>query len=206
VNASNVTTIRFVFGFRMANATTATTVINNREIYNGVAIIGRQENDSGPDWALVRINRRVTNHRILPVRRSGRIGNGQGVYVIGHPVGLPTKFANGAFVRNNQPNAYNQPNSYFVANLDTYGGNSGSPVFNSDTHIVEGVLVRGETDFVFQGSCRISLVCPDTGCQGEDCTRTTEFSRLLPGNGPYNPYGFTNDLSDDNFSIGIDLI
>jgi hypothetical protein len=174
VNAGNVTNIRFVFGFRMRNATTAETVINNAEIYRGVAIIGRQEVGNGADWALVRIDRPVTNHRIVRIRRAGRIGDTQTVHVIGHPSGLPTKFAGGAAVRNNQPN------EFFVANLDTYGGNSGSPVFNSDTHEVEGILVRGETDFVQQGNCNVSLVCPTTGCRGEDCTRTTEFAQLLP--------------------------
>jgi hypothetical protein len=81
---------------------------------------------------------------------------------------LPTKFADGAAVRNNQPDAF------FVANLDTYGGNSGSPVFNSDTHEVEGILVRGDADFVQHGNCQVSLVCPTTGCRGEDCTRIAE--------------------------------
>ena len=180
VNAGNVTNVRFVFGFRMRNATTAETVINNGEIYHGVAIIGRQEVGNGPDWALVRIDRPVTNHRIVRIRRTGRIGDTQAVHVIGHPSGLPTKFAGGAAVRNNQPNAF------FVANLDTYGGNSGSPVFNSDTHEVEGILVRGETDFVQQGNCTVSLVCPTTGCRGEDCTRTTEFETLIQG--PPDPW------------------
>uniref|UniRef100_UPI004057CA62 trypsin-like serine peptidase n=1 Tax=Candidatus Electronema sp. TaxID=2698783 RepID=UPI004057CA62 len=173
VNAESVTNIRFVFGFRMRNATTAETIINNGDIYRGVAIIGRQEVDNGADWALVRLDRPVTNHRIVRIRRTGKIGDTQAVHVIGHPVGLPTKFADGAVVRNNQPN------DFFVANLDTYGGNSGSPVFNSDTHEVEGILVRGETDFSKQGNCIISLVCPTSGCRGEDCTRTTEFSGLL---------------------------
>ena len=174
VNAGNVTNRRFVFGFRMRNATTAETVINNGEIYRGVAIIGRQEVGNGPDWALVRIDRPVTNHRIVRIRRTGRIGDTQAVHVIGHPSGLPTKFAGGAVVRDNQPNAF------FVASLDTYGGNSGSPVFNSGTHEVEGILVRGEADFVQQGNCQVSLVCPTTGCRGEDCTRTTEFANLVP--------------------------
>jgi Trypsin-like peptidase domain len=172
-NAGSVTNIRFVFGFRMRNATTAETVINNGEIYRGVAIIGRQEVGNGADWALVRIDRPVTNHRIVRIRRTGKIVDTQAVHVIGHPVGLPTKFAGGAVVRNNLPN------EFFVANLDTYGGNSGSPVFNSNTHEVEGILVRGENDFVRQGNCMISLVCPSTGCRGEDCTRTTEFSGLI---------------------------
>jgi hypothetical protein len=174
VNTSNVTNVRFVFGFRMLDAATAQTQIDNAEIYSGVSIIGREEVATGPDWALVRIDRAVTNHMLTNIRREGRVGDGQTVHVIGHPVGLPTKFAGGAAVRDNQPAAF------FIANLDTYGGNSGSPVFNSDTHVVEGILVRGETDFVRSGNCRVSLVCPSTGCRGEDVTRTTVFANLVP--------------------------
>ena len=174
VNRNNVTNTRFVFGFRMQNATTAQTVINNTEIYRGLNIIGWRFTNNDTDWALVRIDRRVINHRVAQIRRVGRITDGQAVHVIGHPSGLPTKFAGGAVVRNNQPSAF------FVANLDTYGGNSGSPVFNSNTHEVEGVLVRGDADFVMSGQCYVSKVCPTTGCRGEDCTRTREFSQLVP--------------------------
>jgi V8-like Glu-specific endopeptidase len=173
VKQDNVTTMRFVFGFRMLNASTAQTVLSNAEIYRGVSVIGRQEVGNGADWALVRIDRSVPNHRIAQIRRTGKIADNQAVHVIGHPVGLPMKVAGKAAVRSNASNAF------FVANLDTYGGNSGSPVFNSNTHEVEGVLVRGETDFVQQGSCNVSLVCPATGCRGEDCTRTTEFGNLV---------------------------
>jgi Holliday junction resolvase len=174
VNANNVTTRRFVFGFRMLDKTTAQTVIDNAEIYRGVEIIGHRLAGDGADWALVRIDRPVPNHRTVRVRRAGQIPDNQAVHVIGHPVGLPTKVAGGAVVRDNSPPAC------FVANLDTYGGNSGSPVFNSDTHEVEGILVRGETDFISNGTCIESLRCPNTGCRGEDCTRTTEFAQLIP--------------------------
>jgi hypothetical protein len=174
VNASNVGTVRFIFGFRMQDATTARTVIDNAEIYRGVNIIGRQQVSNGADWALVRIDRPVSNHRVVRIRRRGQIENDEDLHVIGHPVGLPTKVAGGAEVRDTSPRAF------FVANLDTYGGNSGSPVFNSETHRVEGILVRGETDFTTNGTCTVSLRCPNTGCRGEDCTRTTEFAQLLP--------------------------
>jgi V8-like Glu-specific endopeptidase len=153
VNSGNVTNARFVFGFRMRDATTAETIINNGEIYRGVAVIGRQEVGGGADWALVRIDRRVNNHPFVQIRRTGKIGDTQTVHVIGHPSGLPTKFAGGAAVRDNNPNAF------FVANLDTYGGNSGFPVFNTDTHVVEGILVRGEAGtprFVPRINSRIS--------------------------------------------------
>jgi len=182
VNTNNVANVRFVFGFRMQNANTAQVVINNAEIYSGVQVLGRQEDGNGPDWALVRINRTVTNHHIAPFRRNGRIPDDQAVHVIGHPSGLPLKFAGEAAVRNNQPAAF------FVANLDTYGGTSDSPVFNPATHEVEGILVRGENDFVQQGDCSVSLVCPTTGCQGEDCTRSTEFASLIRTNS-WEPLG-----------------
>ena len=174
VNANNVTSVRFVFGFRMLDAETAQTRVNNTEIYRGVSIIGREEIATGADWALVRIDRAVTDHPLAQIRTEGKVSDAQEVHVIGHPVGLPTKFAGGAAVRDNEPEAF------FVANLDTYGGNSGSPVFNSDTHVVEGILVRGETDFAMSGTCRVSLVCPSTGCRGEDVTRTTEFAIHVP--------------------------
>ena len=85
--------------------------------------------------------------------------------VIGHPIGLLKKMAGNASVRSNS-----NPD-YFIANLDTFGGNSGSPVFNADTHEVEGILVRGDTDFLPRGNCIASMVCPVQGCRGEDCTR-----------------------------------
>ncbi len=170
VTKKNVTTLRFVFGYRMRDAKTAQTTISKKEIYRGAAIEDLRLTANGPDWALVRLDREVEGHRVARIRRSGKIADQQHVHVIGHPLGLPAKFGGGAAVRENAATAF------FVANLDTYSGNSGSPVFNSDTHEVEGILVRGERDFVQLGSCKVSLVCPTTGCNGEHCTRTTEFA------------------------------
>ena len=176
VDSSNLSSVRFVFGFEMRNATTAVTRISNDEIYRGIRILGRQIGTAGTDWAAVQLDRPVLNHRHVTIRRSGKIADGAGVHAIGHPSGLPKKHAGNAVVRDNTPGRY------FVANLDTYGGNSGSAVFNSTTHQVEGILVRGETDFVLNGTCYVSNVCPANGCRGEDCTRTTEFASLVPLN------------------------
>lgn len=173
-NTPAVENIRFVFGFRMVDAATGPPPIANGEIYSGVQVVGRELDQSGIDWALVRLDRAVTNHRPAPIRRRRRIGSTAGVHVIGHPVGLPAKLAAGASVRDNTPGPF------FVANLDTYGGNSGSPVFNSRTHVIEGILVRGERDFVRSGNCNVSFVCPTTGCRGEDVTRITKLAGLIP--------------------------
>ncbi|MGK7940655.1 MAG: serine protease [Crocosphaera sp.] len=181
VNQNNLARIRFVFGFRMINESEPNIIIPNNDIFRGIALIVREEISTGADFALVRLDRPVTGHTIVPVRRSGKIDDGEEVFVIGHPSGLPLKFANGAHVQDNSPS------SFFVANLDTYGGNSGSPVFNENEGIVEGILVRGDTDFVNLNGCRVSNVCPTTGCRGEDVTRTTEFADSVPENSTLPP-------------------
>ena len=166
--------MRFVFGFRMLNATTATTAFGADDVYEGKEIIARKLTQDQTDWALVRLTRKVVGRAPLPYRTTGQVGANQKLFVIGHPCGLPQKYAPGAVVRDNTPT------SFFVANLDTYGGNSGSPVFNNTNRKVEGILVRGENDFVNNGSCFVSLVCPTTGCRGEDVTRASEWAGKVP--------------------------
>lgn len=177
----------FIFGFVMLDAATPVLTIDSSQVYFCSEIIARQE--SAADWGLIRLDREVTDHTPLPVRRTGVVEDGAEVLVIGHPVGLPRKYAGGATVRDNS-----EP-EYFQTNVDTYGGNSGSAVFDADTLLVEGILVRGNEDFVEDGSCDRSNVCPDTGCPlWEDVTRATEFSGLIPS---FDVYLGTdvNDLS-----------
>lgn len=180
VNEDDVTNVSFVFGYRMNSENQAQTTISSSEVYHGKELVGRQLTDDGTDWALVRLDRPVENHEPFKIRRNGKIKDQQHVYVIGHPCGLPLKYAAGSRVRNNQEE------SYFVANLDTFGGNSGSCVLHAgdendlENGIVEGILVRGETDFDDVNGCKRSNVCPDDKCRGEDCTRTTEFAHLVP--------------------------
>jgi hypothetical protein len=166
--------IRFVFDFRMNDAASARTSFPAADVYEGQALIGRRLAGDGTDWALVRLDRPVTGRAPVGVRTSGKIGSAQTLFVIGHPSGLPQKYAPGARVRDNSPVPF------FVANLDTYGGNSGSPVFNASSRKVEGILVRGENDFVTNGTCYVSLVCPTTGCRGEDVTRATVWADKIP--------------------------
>ncbi len=185
VDDANLANVRFVFGYQMRDVNTAETTVGTSEIYSGIRLVGRAIGNQGTDWAIVQLDRPVLNHRHVRLRRSGTVADQAGVYVIGHPVGLPKKWAGGAIVRDNTPPRY------FVANLDTYGGNSGSPVFNATTHDVEGILVRGEVDFVWNGNCRVSNVIPASGGQGEDCTRASEFVSLVARNQhdfiPFNP-------------------
>tara|TARA_Y100000768_G_scaffold388710_1_gene386360 strand:- start:1421 stop:2386 length:966 start_codon:yes stop_codon:yes gene_type:complete len=92
------------------------------------------------DYALIKLERKVKNRTPLKLSQS-KASLGQKIFVMGHPSGLPLKYADGARV-------FETENDYFSTNLDTFGGNSGSPVFNADTLEVEGILVRGDTDYV----------------------------------------------------------
>ncbi|MBN1766268.1 MAG: trypsin-like peptidase domain-containing protein [Sedimentisphaerales bacterium] len=169
--------IAFVFGYYMLNPVTPQVTIDESQIYYCSEIIDKVLDHSGADWALMRLDRKVTDHLPVPLRRSGSVALDDELLAIGHPMGLPRKYASEAVVRD-----ISDPD-YFEADLDVYGGNSGSPVFSKNTFEVEGILVRGNEDFVADGDCDRSNVCPETGCGPdgwEEITRATLFSDLVP--------------------------
>lgn len=167
--------IKFVFGFGIKEKGADPTSVPAGDVYGCKELLGREQVGDGADWALVRLDRAVTGHRPLKLNKAGDISAGALVVVIGHPAGLPTKIAGGAKVRD-----ASKP-GFFVANLDTYGGNSGSAVFNARTGLVEGILVRGEQDYVYNNGCRVSNKCPSDGCRGEDVTKIANVADKLPG-------------------------
>lgn len=164
----------FVFGFAVKSAGVLPTQVSSNEVYRCREIVHRVLQNTGEDYAVIKLDRAVTNHAALKVRRSGEASVGDPLLVIGHPVGLPTKITTGGKVRSTANS------SYLVTNLDTYGGNSGSAVFNAQTLEIEGILVRGEQDFVSQGGCNISKVCSDDSCRGEDVTRISVLRQYIP--------------------------
>jgi hypothetical protein len=173
----------FVFGFQMLDANTPALTVPASDVYRCAGILDRDQSETnGEDWALIQLDRPVEGHDPLPVRRDGTIGAGQGLVLIGYPVGLPAKIAGGASVRTNSDPIF------FVANTDSYGGNSGSAVLNADTLVVEGILIRGDTDFVADGACTRSNQCPNDGCRGEDVTRIARLEDFIPPPPQYHVY------------------
>jgi hypothetical protein len=178
VSLDDFADIRFVFGFQMTDAANPVTTFQPSQVYTAVEVVGRAFSN-GDDHAVLRVDRPITapGAQVLDIRRAGVIPVGAQVGVIGHPAGLPTKLAFGenSVVRDNRPAPY------FVSNLDTFGGNSGSPVFNAHTGLVEGILVRGEVDYQLTSSCFRANVVPSTGGRGEDASKTIRFAELIPG-------------------------
>lgn len=167
---------KWVFDYAYAAGSEAKGSFNvpKESVYNCKKIIEQRLSRSDMnDYALIKLDRKVTDRRPLQFRTEGQIEVNANLVVIGHPTGLPTKIADGANVRSLK-------GTYFQANLDTYGGNSGSAVFNADTGVVEGILVRGETDYVrdSQRGCRVSNVVSNRGGRGEDVTYITEIRAL----------------------------
>lgn len=169
---------RFVFGFGLKAAGARPSSARVSDVYSCKRIVKRYLNEDpgapGPDYALVELDRTAKARIPLAINRGAGPGKGDSIFVIGHPSGLPVKVAGGATVRDPSPAGY------FVANLDTYGGNSGSAVFNARTRLIEGILVRGENDFVYRDGCRISNVVPADGGRGEDVTRVSELVQEIP--------------------------
>lgn len=147
-------------------------------IYSCKQIIAKAQNSySMEDWGIIELDRKVKGIDRVEIRMEGEIEVGEKLVVIGHPSGLPTKVADGAFVRKND-----NPN-FFQANLDTFGGNSGSAVFNAHTGLVEGILVRGENDYesdsVDEKNCMRVKRCAMDECRGEDVQKIPPILRYL---------------------------
>lgn len=165
---------KWVFDFKVDHSDQADVQVPKTSVYNCKKIISRSlDQMSKDDYAVIQLDRKVLDRRPLAFRKSGKISVGSQIAVIGHPTGLPTKIADGAKVRSLN-------SKFFVANLDTYGGNSGSAVFNLKTSEVEGILVRGENDYVPDSElgCQVSNVCANESCRGEDVTYITNIPAL----------------------------
>lgn len=163
---ANCNDVQFVFDFNV-NETGETKRVPADNVYSCKEVIHSEQAANGADFALIKLTRKVVGRSALKLRTSGEAKIGDSLVVIGHPVGLPQKIAGGASVRSIK-------GEFLVANLDTYGGNSGSAVFNADSGLIEGILVRGENDFVSQGTCRVSYRCTDDSCRGEDVTKVSK--------------------------------
>lgn len=127
--------------------------IQKEDVYSCRAVLGQRLTlglFAHKDYAVIKLDRPVKGRAPLKYRKKGRAGKGDQVLVIGHPSGLPLKIADNAVIMTS-------PLNTFRTNLDTYAGNSGSPVFNVKTGEVEGILIQGANDYVSSGmGCNVS--------------------------------------------------
>ena len=178
----DLSSVYFIFGFSMLDYTNANTIIPEEDVYEAESSIDIKKN-SDFDYALIKVTKQIPKYRIAEIRTNNIISNDEVLHVIGHPTGLPAKISPNAKIFDNVAT-----DNFFRINSDTFAGNSGSPVFNSKTHIVEGILVSGAKDYTDDNTitspvrdCKVVFNCPQTvgDCVGEGVSRTTQFSNLL---------------------------
>lgn len=121
------------------------------------------------DMALLRLDHPAAPHQVLVVDSVNTVQTGNDVYTLGHPMGMPMKLTINASVRQ-------VTQDHFYATLDTYQGNSGSPVFDYHSHRVTGIVLEGMTDFISKGDCMTSNLCL-VNCKGE---KVLKLAQLWP--------------------------
>lgn len=123
-------------------------------------VINNYATNARIDYAIVRLDRKVEGRTPLKYRKEGELSCNDDLFVVGHPNGLPMIYA---------PNGHmscfsrDQGADWFLTNLDTFSGNSGSPVFNKTTGLVEGILVRGAEDYAYDFKRRCYVVSHQPG-------------------------------------------
>ena len=112
----------------------------NQNVYTCKEVLSPiYDNKTKQDYAVIRLDRK-TNRTPLKIRSRGKISSKDNLFMIGHPLGLPLTYSpNGKISENNDE-------LFFKTKINSFHGNSGSPVFNAKTFEVEGILVRGEVD------------------------------------------------------------
>ncbi|OUR95405.1 hypothetical protein A9Q84_16355 [Halobacteriovorax marinus] len=183
----------WVFGWDSEAA--KTNRISKDNVYNCKKILNR--GDDPKDFAVLLLDRNVLGRAPLRYQET-TVVKGQEILVIGHPTGLPTKIAPGAQV-------YSVGSTSFETNLDTFGGNSGSAVFNVDTKEIVGILVNGATDYVedeTDGCFRVNVCDNEPGgqeCGGEGVTliSVAELEKYITNVPATNP---TDGGNSDTFS------
>lgn len=186
----------WAFGYTADKVNAQTPYLQKENVYRCKEIVSQKLSRlSDNDYAVIKLDRVVTNVTPLKFRTEGKVDPSSELVVIGHPSGLPTIINDSGSVRKNENDFF------FTANLDTFGGNSGSAVLDAKTGLVEGILVRGETDYEYvsvdEGQyCYKPLQCEEGECRGEDVTRMTNISVLTGRPAPVEP---EEDNSYDEF-------
>ncbi len=157
--------IRFIHGFEATNDRgDAQLTIPERNVYRAEQVL-----QSGTladfDIALIQLDRPASTRKPVTISENTAVGNQIPVYSIGYPSGLPVKLSRYGRTLD-EGNPY-----YFFATLEAYRASSGSPVFNSLTHEVEGILLGGISDFWSTGGCNRTTTCKGGDCKGERILR-----------------------------------
>lgn len=159
----------FIFNYNLDPVTNnAPLTVKKANVFKCKRIIDQSPNKgSQVDYSLLELE--LLDHPDSEVKlpylklnlRNRPVKTGDKVFAIGHPLGLPQKISTNAMVV--YENIYS-----FDTNLDTFGGNSGSPVIEESSQEVVGMLVGGSFDFRYDydKKCNVPKTCTSLGLVG----------------------------------------
>jgi V8-like Glu-specific endopeptidase len=161
----------WVFAYKLKSSSDKDyTKIDVDQVYSCKRIISRQYADFGAvDYTIIELDRPVKNRQPLKLGFDHPVYPGMKVTSIGHPSGLPLKFADSATIIR-----ISDANRTLDTNLDEFQGNSGSPIFDAETGIVIGIASHGQADHVRdpKTNCKIPRVCiPGDNCYWSSSSR-----------------------------------
>jgi hypothetical protein len=162
-----------VFGFAAnRDGEVASSFDAEQVAFPSAALSSRQLDEEGDgDWAVLRFEQALA---APPLRvRGSAVEVGEPVWMLGYPCGIPLKYAPGALVTRHKND------DRFLATLDAFAGNSGSPVFDAQ-HQVIGMLVRGAEDWIPRrdGSMVAAVYPPEA--LGEEVMKLDRFLARRP--------------------------
>ena len=180
-NASDCASTVWVFNYYMESATALAT-IEATDVYECAELLAQQEpsRNSDLDYAILRLDRSAAPRHAPAAIETQRVALrvGDPVTIIGFGSGLPAKIDNGGNVLDASAGTLEA----FRATTDSFGGNSGSGVFDINRKVV-GILVNGDTDYNYRGGCATVNVLSETGVSGEGITYAFNAVQDLCGTG-----------------------
>jgi hypothetical protein len=143
------------------------------DVYTCAEVLARQ--DGVLDYAYLRLDRPVVGHAAAALAPGlgttcRNVVANEDVAVLGFGSGIPLKIDSGGAVTNPSTRG----TFFFSTSLDTFGGNSGSGVFNQDNELV-GVLSSGASDYV----ARADAGCDEVNVRPE-ASGVEHIGHLLP--------------------------
>ena len=173
-----------VFNYFGSGATSMSRTVPAGSVYQCTSRIASRRPDPiderGADWAIFEVDRDI-DAPSAALESSGNVHPSLVTTVIGHPLGLPTVVTRFGVVQTTTT-------QYFIANSDTFIGNSGSAVFSAQSvedraPRVIGLLTGGAYDFedsIENGQeCLRAAWCNGPECLGDDVVYSDDLIAAL---------------------------
>jgi V8-like Glu-specific endopeptidase len=173
-----------VFGYYGASTTAASRTVPSGTVYQCESIVASRRpasiGERGADWTIFEVDREI-DAPSAALAESADVRPSVVTTVIGHPMGLPAVVTRLGVVQTTTT-------EYFIANSDTFVGNSGSAVFaaqsvEDDSPRVLGLLTGGGYDFedsMEDGEeCVQAKWCNGPECLGDDVVYTDDLIAAL---------------------------